>query len=651
MSPAERDRLRSDGALLRSIISRKVVLKRSGREWQGLCPFHGEKSPSFTVYDDGHYHCYGCGAHGSVFDYVMQSEGVDFPEACRRVAAEAGIASPPTRKPNGVHKGDDLWQPMVPPPPDAPRPTDHQLACDMLHEYRAPDDGLLLYVKRIEAKGDRRKQFYPLTYGTLNGKTGWHDKGPAAPRPLYRLNALSHAPADAPVLLCEGEKAADAAQRILLDYVAMTWLGGAEAAKLADLTPLTGRSVILWPDADEIGLKAMAQIAARLSRAQVVDTIGLPDGFDAADLEALPVDPDEWLSARIRGIERPSPTAGRILTGADFTARHVPPVWLIDGVVQRSRLYACTSLTGHGKTAVWLFNACMIHAGRMIGQQDVFQGNVLFLAGENPADLEARMIGMARDFDLPLERLPYVLPGSFPLTEEEADALKRDIAGLGVPLALIIGDTASSFFPGEDENSNVQAGQYARTLRTLSECKGNPAVMVLCHPIKNASRSNLIPRGGGAFLNELDGNLTLWSESRGEVTELHWQGKIRGPDFSPLGYRLRSVDTGLTDEKGRPEKTIIAEPMSEEAVADHAKQTLANEDVVLRALHDHPDWSYAQIARDAGWVDDDDQPMKPRVQRAIHSLAEDKLVTQPRKGARWELTDKGKKAAGVTSQD
>ena len=297
------------------------------------------------------------------------------------------------------------------------------------------------------------------------------------------------------------------------------------------------------------------------------------------------------------------PPPGRILTGADFIARHVPPVWLIDGIVQRSRLYACTSLTGHGKTAVWLFNACMIHAGRMIGQLDVFQGNVLFLAGENPADLEARMIGMAKAFNLPLNRLPYVLPGSFPLTEEEADALKRDIAGLGVPLALIVGDTASSFFPGDDENSNVQAGTYARTLRAFNECEGNPAIMALCHPTKGASRSNLLPRGGGAFLNELDGNLALWSQSQGEVTELHWCGKIRGPDFSPLGYRLRPVPTGLTDEKDRPEMTIVAEPMSEEAIADHTKQALANEDVVLRALRDQPDGRWRRLpARPGGWM-------------------------------------------------
>jgi hypothetical protein len=255
---------------------------------------------------------------------------------------------------------------------------------------------------------------------------------------------------------------------------------------------------------------------------------------------------------------------GRILTGAAFITRHVPPVWLIDGIVQRSRLYACTSITGHGKTAVWLLNACMIHAGRMIGQLEVFQGNVLYLAGENPADLEARMIGMAKAYNIRHDRLPYVLPGSFPLDEKEADALKKEVAALGVPLALIVGDTASSFFPGDDENNNVQAGTYARTLRTFGDCVGNPAVVALCHPTKGAnSKSTLLPRGGGAFLNELDGNLALWSPSLGEVTEMHWCGKIRGPDFSPLGYRLCPVPTGLIDEKHRQEMTIVAEPMSE----------------------------------------------------------------------------------------
>ncbi len=333
-----------------------------------------------------------------------------------------------------------------------------------------------------------------------------------------------------------------------------------------------------------------------------------------------------------------------ILTGAEFIAHHVPPPWLIDGVVQRSRLYCCTSLTGHGKTALWLFNACMIHAGRQIGQIETYQGNVLFLAGENPADLEARMIGMALTYNIPRERLPFVLPGSFPLDDDAATKLQKEIAKLGVPLVLIIGDTASSFFPGDDENNNAQAGDYARTWRALiAGCAGNPAVMALCHPIKNASRTNLVPRGGGALLNEMDANLANWLERPGEIVELHWQGKIRGPDFAALYYRLRRVPTGLIDERGRPEVTVVAEPLSEEAAANQAKQALANEDAVLIMVRDHPDWSQADMARHAGWVDDAGRPEKWLVARALEKLRSGKLVRQLRNG-RHRITDTGESA-------
>jgi len=58
-------------------------------------------------------------------------------------------------------------------------------------------------------------------------------------------------------------------------------------------------------------------------------------------------------------------------------------------------------------------------------------------------------------------------------------------------------------------------------------------------------------------------------------------------------------------------------------------------------LRDHPEWSLATIAREAGWVDEDDQPMKQRVHRAIMALAADKLVHQIRKGDAWKLTQKG----------
>ena len=111
MTDAELDQLRNDGALLRAVISQSVKLQRSGSRWRGLCPFHAEDTPSFTVFDDGHFHCFGCDAHGSVIDYVMQSEGIDFREACDRLAAELGGA--PRPKPNGKVRGED-WHPVLP---------------------------------------------------------------------------------------------------------------------------------------------------------------------------------------------------------------------------------------------------------------------------------------------------------------------------------------------------------------------------------------------------------------------------------------------------------------------------------------------------------------------------------------------------------
>ena len=79
---------------LAAVVARKVRLARSGRQMKGCCPFHGEKTPSFYVYDDGHYHCFGCGAHGDAIGFVMQSEGAGFMEAVERLAAEAGLKVP-----------------------------------------------------------------------------------------------------------------------------------------------------------------------------------------------------------------------------------------------------------------------------------------------------------------------------------------------------------------------------------------------------------------------------------------------------------------------------------------------------------------------------------------------------------------------------
>src|SRR5690348_2603882 len=80
---------------LADIVGRRVRLIKRGREYVGLCPFHKEKTPSFNVVEDkGFYHCFGCGAHGDVIGFTMQTANLTFPEAVEQLARQAGLEVP-----------------------------------------------------------------------------------------------------------------------------------------------------------------------------------------------------------------------------------------------------------------------------------------------------------------------------------------------------------------------------------------------------------------------------------------------------------------------------------------------------------------------------------------------------------------------------
>lgn len=77
------------------LIGANVRLRRTGRNYTGLCPFHSEKTPSFSVNPErGFFHCFGCGVGGTVFDFVMRTDGVTFPEAVRLLARRYGVSLP-----------------------------------------------------------------------------------------------------------------------------------------------------------------------------------------------------------------------------------------------------------------------------------------------------------------------------------------------------------------------------------------------------------------------------------------------------------------------------------------------------------------------------------------------------------------------------
>ncbi len=88
------DELRSRLSIA-DIIGQKVKLTKRGREYIGLCPFHHEKTPSFTINESkGFYHCFGCGAHGDIIRYLMDAEGLPFMEAIKKLADRAGLPMP-----------------------------------------------------------------------------------------------------------------------------------------------------------------------------------------------------------------------------------------------------------------------------------------------------------------------------------------------------------------------------------------------------------------------------------------------------------------------------------------------------------------------------------------------------------------------------
>jgi AAA domain-containing protein len=335
---------------------------------------------------------------------------------------------------------------------------------------------------------------------------------------------------------------------------------------------------------------------------------------------------------------RPPP---KILSSGEFIGGFVPPEYLLDGILQHRFIYSLTAPTGSGKTAFLLLLAAHTALAKPLGVRDLTKGRVVYFAGENPDDVRMRWIAMADIMDFNASEIDvHFIPGTFSIPEME-DRIRAEAETLG-GFTLAIIDTSAAYFQGSDENSNTEMGKHARQLRQLTTLPGEPCVVVACHPVKNASNENLTPRGGGAFLAEVDGNLI--GRKSGNVVDFHWQGKFRGPDFEPIGFRLESVTcTSLKDNRDRFIPTVVAKPVSENERQDMQAAIIKNEDQVLALLATGPQKSIAAIAKALGWLSNRGEPQKSKVSRTLDKLKRQKLVTQERD--RWQLTQKGKEEA------
>jgi len=292
MDKAEIERVKQSVDIA-AFINQFIRLEQDGKHWKACCPFHQEKTPSFVVTPGkGIFKCFGCGAEGDAIAFVQQYKGLDFKDALAEVQQFSGIGPGPAPK----EKEKNF---KVLPVPKGARPPgffqDEQ--AEKHFPYTDQQGNILGYGARF--KNPKFKNLYILYVQYEDGRTAWKYTRFSKPYPLYNLHQLAHSP-KAQVMIVEGEKCADALNWVLQGaLVVMAWPGGSNGVRYTDWTPLHGRKVVIWPDNDDPGAKAMNEILGQLAGKADLRCMAIPDdkpkGWDCADA----VDLEGWDKARI----------------------------------------------------------------------------------------------------------------------------------------------------------------------------------------------------------------------------------------------------------------------------------------------------------------------------------------------------------------
>jgi hypothetical protein len=509
------------------------------------------------------------------------------------------------------------------------------------YDYRSATGELLFQVVRFEPKDFRQRR--------PDGNGGWSWNLQGVTRTLYRLPEITEALSlGKPVFVVEGEKDVDALWKLSIPATCNS--GGAGKWRDEYSRHFRGATVYVIPDNDQPGRDHAQQVAKSLTSAgATVRNVDLPGpskpGADASNwleaggtaeqLYALADSAPVWTAPQAQAT-----VTALLQSSAQFIAHFVPPDYVMDGILQRRFFYCLTGKTGAGKTAILLLIAAHVAVGLPIGRIWVQKGRVVYFAGENADDVRMRWIALAQQMGFDPNTIDVHFIDKRVKLSEVANQIKDEVKAIG-DVTLVIIDTAPAYFEGDDFNNNAQQLAHAVRLRELTTLTGGPAVVAATHPVKNAGDDNLIPYGGGALLNEMDGNLTARSD--GTASHLHWQGKFRGPDFAPTTFQLRTVTHAeLKDSKGRLMPTVIAGYLSEASQEELAAVARTNEDKLLEALRDNKGASLAVLAKGCGWYMKDGEPHKVKVERTLKALKGAGLVIFER--GKPVLTEKGKGA-------
>lgn len=392
---------------------------------------------------------------------------------------------------------------------------------DGIWHYRNATSQIVLAVCRWN--DGQKKTFLPASpWDDGTGNTVYRWKGMPGKRPLYDLPKLLDNP-DASVLICEGEKAREAAESMLpKGWLSTCWAGGAQSVLKTDWTPLLGREVWIWPDADEAGRKAAKVIANQLPEACTFGDHAisacrkikgkLPVGWDAAD--AI----DEGLTAAdlLKLFQRPSDNRLEILDAADMANTYLHEARpIIEGLLREGENANLIASTKTRKSFAALQLAMSVATGREWLGFQCHPGKVLLIDNElKKESITMRIRTVAAAIGITPEDLRgkfhvVSLRGKLRGLDDISKELVRYDAG---EYDLVILDAMYRMYPkGHNENDNALATALYNTIDYTAERMKAAFVMVhhASKGIQSGKASVDVGSGAGAISRATDAHLTL----------------------------------------------------------------------------------------------------------------------------------------------
>lgn len=570
---------------LAETVGRHVVLKRRGHQLIGLCPFHDERTPSFTIYpQDQRYHCYGCAAHGDIFDFLQHMEGLDIRAAAeqltggtfpvlsadrvaelksRQARFEAEQAE---RRDAGTRQARERWIAADPTYTSHPylsakgiRPSGTRLDGAHILVPLHGVDGKIQSLQTIDARGHK------LFCSDLPTSGG-----------LFVIGQKI-AEAAGPVLVCEGF-ATGATLHEATGHTVVVAFNAGNLAKVAERLVAThsGKQWIVAGDDDRgkaknVGREAASAAARILGCPAVFPTFpAASSGTDFNDMAAT--SGIEAVRAIFEAGASNSPDVFETLSLNEID-NMPPPSWRIDGLIPSHGLVLLYGRPGEHKTFIALDMVLRVAYGLDWHGKAAKQTGVLYIAGEGKYGIGQRIKGWRREHalesvDAPFKLLPVAVrmldPASIEKLKRTIDQVRGEV---DFAIGLVVIDTVSRSIPGEDENSQEAMSMFIDGCADIQQhCSGS--VIGVHHAGKDLDRGM---RGSTVLLGGCDTSIRVAKDEG--TTVLSVEKQKDGEELDDLHFTMKVVD--LTKGLGAEQSTLVptfgagATPVGEKRLSWH----------------------------------------------------------------------------------